>query len=79
VAAVLDAPKPPPRRLTLTPPVLAAARAVMVLAEGAGKADAVSAALAEAGEIAVVPARLVRGRDWYVDRAAAARLGGRPA
>jgi 6-phosphogluconolactonase len=74
VAAVFDAPKPPPRRLTLTPPVLAAARAVMVLAEGAGKADAVAAALATAGDPRSLPARLVRDRDWYLDPAAASRI-----
>jgi len=38
VAGVTDSPKPPPRRLTLTMPVLAAARAIWVAAFGAGKA-----------------------------------------
>jgi 6-phosphogluconolactonase len=74
VAAVFDAPKPPPRRLTLTPPALRAARGVMMLAEGPAKADAVAAALAGTGETGAVPARLVRERDWYLDPAAAARL-----
>jgi len=34
VAAVYDSPKPPPRRLTITPPVIAVARHVVVLATG---------------------------------------------
>ena len=48
VAALDDAPKPPPRRLTLTLPALAAARLVVVAAFGAGKAEVIHAALEEA-------------------------------
>ena len=40
VIAVYDAPKPPPRRLTLTLPVLADAGIVVVAAFGASKAEA---------------------------------------
>lgn len=43
VAAVLDSPKPPPRRMTLTLPVICAARDVIVVATGAAKAGAVRA------------------------------------
>jgi 6-phosphogluconolactonase len=43
-AALEDAPKPPPRRLTLTLPALAAARLVVIAALGAAKAEAVRAA-----------------------------------
>lgn len=44
-AAVEDAPKPPPRRLTLTLPVLQSARHGVVFAAGAAKAAAVAAAI----------------------------------
>ena len=47
VAAVHDSPKPPPRRLTLTLPALAAARLVVVVATGAGKAPAVREAVSD--------------------------------
>ena len=77
VAAVLDSPKPPPRRLTLTPRALEEARSVLVLAIGADKAEAAARALAETGEVAATPARLVRERDWLLDRAAAGRLSER--
>lgn len=74
----VESPKPPPRRLTITPPVIAAARHVAVFATGKEKAAAVARALegdATAGE---VPAVLARHGVWFLDRAAAARLA-RPA
>jgi 6-phosphogluconolactonase len=49
VAPVLDSPKPPPRRLTLTLPVLAKSRRVIVVAFGASKADALGEALSDEG------------------------------
>uniref|UniRef100_A0A832ICK5 6-phosphogluconolactonase n=1 Tax=Eiseniibacteriota bacterium TaxID=2212470 RepID=A0A832ICK5_UNCEI len=78
VAAVTGAPKPPARRLTLGPAALRAARGVIVMASGAEKAAAVAAALAPHGDARAVPARLVRERSWFVDAAAAARLGPAP-
>ncbi|HYN08931.1 MAG TPA: 6-phosphogluconolactonase [Vicinamibacterales bacterium] len=45
VVAVTDAPKPPPRRLTLTLPALAAARALVVCAFGQDKAAALRDAI----------------------------------
>src|SRR5262245_38521463 len=74
VAWVADSPKPPALRLTLTPRALAEARQVLVLATGAEKAEAVAAALEGNAEPRELPARLVRERDWYLDRAAAAML-----
>jgi 6-phosphogluconolactonase len=44
-AAVTDAPKPPPRRLTLTLPTLLAAELVITVALGAGKAPVMREAL----------------------------------
>ena len=45
VAAIVDAPKPPPRRLTLTLPVLERARLAIVLATAEDKRPALDAAL----------------------------------
>ena len=42
VAAVHDAPKPPPERLTLTLPVINAARAVLFMVQGASKREALA-------------------------------------
>jgi 6-phosphogluconolactonase len=43
--AIEDAPKPPPRRLTLTLPVLALARRIVVVAMGDSKAAAIAVAI----------------------------------
>ena len=74
VAAVYDSPKPPPRRLTITPPVIAAARDVVVLATGPSKADAVAQALEGEAALEQCPARLLRDCGWLLDVAAAAKL-----
>lgn len=63
---VRNAPKPPPDRVSLTLPALQGARQVIVLATGAGKADAV--ARARRGE---VPSGMIAGALWLLDRAAA--------
>jgi 6-phosphogluconolactonase len=55
---VRDSPKPPPERITLSLSVLRAAGRCLLLATGAGKADAVSAMLAEPSRH--VPASLLR-------------------
>jgi 6-phosphogluconolactonase len=76
VAAVLDSPKPPPRRLTLTLPVLTAARAVVIGAFGASKARIVRQAIEDADSR--LPAALVaRGAlrtVWLLDPGAASQL-----
>jgi 6-phosphogluconolactonase len=71
VAAVRDSPKPPLRRVTITPRVLREAREIMVLATGASKAEAVARALEGTTDPDHIPARLVREREWLLDRAAA--------
>lgn len=74
VGAVRDSVKPPARRLTLTARALLEARRVLVLVTGPEKANAVARALEGDAAPRELPARLVRGRDWYLDRAAAAGL-----
>lgn len=66
-----DSPKPPPERITLSLGMLHAARSCLLLATGAGKADAISAMLGEPSRHA--PASLLRrGRlSVIVDDAAA--------
>lgn len=64
-------------RITLTPPVLQAARHVIVTVTGGVKARAVAAALRDPVDPARVPAHLVRPSErvsWIVDRAAADHL-----
>ena len=78
VLPVFDAPKPPPRRLTLAPRAIAESLEVLVLAAGAGKARAVAGALEGDGGPGELPARLVRERVWLLDRDAAASLRSRP-
>lgn len=55
---VVDSPKPPPERLTLTLEVLRGARSCVLLATGVGKADAIAAMLGEPDRH--VPASLLR-------------------
>ncbi|HJQ66315.1 MAG TPA: 6-phosphogluconolactonase [Gemmatimonadales bacterium] len=62
-------------RLTVTPPVIAAARSRIVLAYGNSKAAAVERALVGSGAVSDCPARLVREAVWMLDREAASRLG----
>lgn len=67
-------PAKPPRRLTITPPVIAAARVLAVLASGAAKADAVGRALADGTRPDDIPACLARRGTWFLDPAAGARV-----
>lgn len=79
VVPVMDAPKPPARRLTLTWPVLAGAERVVVVAFGESKARAMQEAI-ERRDSSLPVARVLRraGRSLVlVDEAAASRMGGR--
>ena len=75
VAPILDAPKPPPERVTLTLPVLNAARAVVFIAAGANKAETLPQVLRPKSTL---PAGLVQPTSgnlhWLVDAAAAQNL-----
>lgn len=70
----VEGPKPPARRMTITPPVIAAARRVVVLATGREKATAVGRALDDHTSPNDVPAALARHGVWFLDPAAAAQL-----
>jgi 6-phosphogluconolactonase len=73
-------PKPPPDRLTFTPPLLNAARHVLFLVTGSEKADAVHAVLEGEYNPDEYPAQIVRPTagevTWMLAAAAASKLSG---
>ena len=72
--AVLDSPKPPPTRITLTLASIVRAREVWVVAAGAAKADVVARALRGDSSL---PASRVRGTDrtlWLIDAEASTAI-----
>ena len=74
----VSVPKPPPDRLTFTPPVLNAARNVLFLVTGSEKADAVYAVLEGGYQPDEYPAQIVRPINgeviWMLDKTAAQNL-----
>lgn len=74
----VNVPKPPPPRLTFTPPILNAARHVLFLVTGAEKADAVQAVLEGDYNPEEYPAQIVCPASgeivWMLDEAAAGKL-----
>ena len=70
--------KAPVHRLTVTPPVIAAAREKIILVTGAGKAGAVAQALEGPDQPIQCPAQLARDGTWIMDRAAASSLRHEP-
>ena len=66
--------KAPAERLTITPPVIEAARQVAVIASGEDKAAMVARAIEGPLAPKAVPAQLARRGFWFLDEAAAARL-----
>ncbi len=79
VVPVLDSPKPPPERITLTLPVINNARNVIFMTAGAGKARALKEVLGAGAAGKGPPARRVSLRDgavqWFIDDEAAELLG----
>lgn len=75
----IEGPKPPPWRLTVTPPVIATAIDRIVLASGPEKTRAVTQALQGRAGPEECPAQLARDGIWILDQAAAAGLRPRPA
>ena len=79
VVPVLNAPKPPPVRITMTLPVINNARNVLFVAAGPGKADIMSKVLNAGVKQPELPAQMVKPSDgevqWFLDRAAAAGKG----
>ena len=78
VAPVLDAPKPPPRRLTVTLPVLNAGQQVVFMVAGRDKAPALREVLEGTAPPEQYPAKCIQpGPErllWLVDEAAGAEL-----
>ena len=70
-------PKAPAERLTVTPPVIEAARTVAVIATGEDKAAMVARAIEGPLAPKAVPVQLALRGVWYLDQAAAGRLTGR--
>lgn len=66
------------QRLTITPPVIARAARILVMATGSAKADAVARALEGGDDPAATPAQLARRGTWILDREAAAALRSPP-
>lgn len=78
VVPIEDSPKPPPQRITLTLPAVRRSREVWLMVSGAGKADAVSAAIGGAEPVSI-PAAGAVGLEttlWLLDEEAAAKLPG---
>jgi 6-phosphogluconolactonase len=69
-------------RITMTPPALLDSAAIVMIADGASKADAIAAAVEGPIDIARYPAQLLRAAgnrvEWIIDSAASARLRGVP-
>lgn len=81
-APVMDSPKPPPQRLTMTPRVINDARHVLILVAGEDKVAAVSAALESDADASEIPIRAISPEtgavSWLLDRRAARALTNAP-
>jgi 6-phosphogluconolactonase len=74
----VSVPKPPPDRLTFTPPLLNSARNILFLVAGSEKAEALQAVLEGEYQPEEYPAQIVRPTNgevvWMLDNAAAAKI-----
>jgi 6-phosphogluconolactonase len=77
-----DVPKLNTTRLTMTAPVVNAARQVVFLVGGSGKADRLAAVLDGPVDVDLLPSQIIRpisgGPIWLIDEAAAAKLAKLP-
>lgn len=71
VFAVTDSPKPPPRRLTVSLPVLRVCPFKVIVALGAAKGAVAKQALAKPDDPSLPCSMLGPGTTWFVDEAAA--------
>lgn len=79
VTSINDSPKPPPKRITLTFPVINSSANVLLVATGAGKADVVHQVFGSRNSSpASLPVQMVKLGDgelaWFADKAAASKL-----
>lgn len=70
VAYTSNAPKMPPKRITITPRVVRDSKHVIVLARGAAKGRILASALRNPHAIRELPVRLTIGRTWMLDECA---------
>lgn len=85
VTFIKDSPKPPPRRITFTFPVINSAAHIAMVVAGLGEVNAVKAVLgggAGSHGSDILPAQIVSPEEemtWFLDReAASGYLGGEP-
>ncbi|GFY84036.1 NagB/RpiA/CoA transferase-like superfamily protein [Actinidia rufa] len=77
VAFIEDSPKPPPKRITFTFPVINSSANIALVVAGAGKADAVNVALGNGQSSNTLPVQMVSPEGeltWFLDKGAASKL-----
>jgi len=82
LATGVDVPELSQWRTTMTPPALLDSAAIIVIANGSSKADAIAATLEGSLDVARYPAQVLRAAghhvEWIIDSAASARLRAAP-
>ncbi len=73
-AVPVEAPAPPRRRVSLTPPVLNASAHIVFLVTGAAKSRALAAVLEGPSDVSTYPAQAIEGASWFADADAASML-----